>query len=197
MQMSSSSSHAFTTAAGVRVDPDASKKWANAFHKTLKEGPHRTMFEVKRVLPTALSHISADAPIASGGSFTRTGTFSGAWSENKRNGMGTQTLKDGSRYEGSWVNDRREGVGSLFLKRRGASGANSLFLSYRGEWVNNERQGRGKQWFENGDVCVARPQPSRGSKWCSEDDDSTTNRPPTPHIPFTTCSQLRRRLGGR
>ena len=161
----SSASHAFTTAAGVRLDPEASRKWANAFQKTLKEGPHRMMFEVKRVLPTALSRLSADAPVASGGSFTRTGTFAGAWSDNKRNGMGTQTLKDGSRYEGSWVNDRREGVGSLFLKRKGASGSNSLFLSYRGEWVNNERQGRGKQWFENGDVCVNMRAISVNRRW--------------------------------
>lgn len=39
--------------------------------------------------------------------------FTGQWLNNLRDGYGTQTWPDGSKYEGQWQNDKANGHGKL------------------------------------------------------------------------------------
>ena len=134
---------AFTTAAGVVKYPDASRRWALASTKTFKEGTHAKCFFVGRAPP----RVGAAAVLQTGPEYTSKGSYSGNWSGNLRNGVGTQMYADGSRYEGCWALGKREGQGSLYV-RRGAG----LMLDYTGSWEGGRKQGFGKQSYANGDV---------------------------------------------
>jgi len=49
--------------------------------------------------------------------FNSRGTvYDGLFFDNKRNGKGTQTWKNGDKYVGYWVNDKMEGTGTLYDK---------------------------------------------------------------------------------
>ena len=149
-RMSALFNPAFTSAAGFVPDPLAAHRTAIAVQKSFKEGPHSTCFFVGRAPPRS----GPAAQLHRAPEYTNRGTYSGSWSGNMRDGMGTQTLPDGSRYEGSWSLGKREGQGSLFVRRGGG-----LSLEYSGSWVAGRKQGFGKQAYANGNVCVAATAP--------------------------------------
>ena len=70
---------------------------------------------------------------------------SGAFRDDKRNGRGTLTLADGSKYEGEFRDDKRTGRGSLTFQ----DGA-----KYVGEFRDGKFNGRGTYTFPSGTVYV-------------------------------------------
>eukprot|EP01138_Halocafeteria_seosinensis_P004416 gb/GECG01004517.1/.p1 GENE.gb/GECG01004517.1/~~gb/GECG01004517.1/.p1 ORF type:complete len:376 (+),score=61.42 gb/GECG01004517.1/:1-1128(+) len=77
-----------------------------------------------------------------------TGTYTGAWENNRRNGFGKEERKKaGERYEGQWQDDKRHGHGTLFVK----DSDGSYVKRYDGEWSFNEMHGYGTFFFEGGD----------------------------------------------
>ena len=167
---------AFTTAAGVTKDPQASLRSKTHYMHTFKSGVHQTQFFVKRSVPKR-------SGLDQGPEYTGRGTYSGDWQADTatlssrgwsslRCGVGTQTFPNGSRYEGMWFNDRQQGEGKLFVLRGAGGGAENgggsatpggskrkplqqqqqLCLEYSGSWFNGKKHGLGKQTYANGDV---------------------------------------------
>lgn len=76
-----------------------------------------------------------------------TGTYAGAWENNKRNGFGKEeNLKKGERYDGQWCNDKRHGHGTLWVRNE----EGDYVKLYEGEWSFNQRHGYGTFYFEDG-----------------------------------------------
>ena len=61
-------------------------------------------------------------------------TYEGQWKDNKRHGMGTQYYGNGGVYEGNWNEGQYHGTGTLVY----AEGE-----TYEGEWKNGVRHGEG------------------------------------------------------
>lgn len=59
--------------------------------------------------------------------------YVGMWNDNKKNGLGIQTMKDGSVYFGFWANNLKEGLGK-------ETGPN---INYQGEWKAGQPHGKG------------------------------------------------------
>jgi uncharacterized membrane protein len=70
---------------------------------------------------------------ANGASYT--GTFSNA----KRNGNGTLTYSEGSVYKGNWLDNKRHGQGNMNWKQDDKS--------YTGNWANDLREGQGQATY--------------------------------------------------
>lgn len=70
------------------------------------------------------------------------GTYEGYILNNKRNGKGKYTWKDGNYYEGDWVDDQKEGTGK-FVWTTGDV--------YAGEYKGDKREGVGEKIYSNGD----------------------------------------------
>lgn len=60
-------------------------------------------------------------------------SYDGAWANDKMNGQGKYTWKDGSFYEGDFSNDIIEGEGKITYTISGAW--------YEGSWEKNMKQG--------------------------------------------------------
>ena len=167
---------AFTSAAGVVKDSQASLRSKTNYMHTFKSGVHQTQFFVKRSVPDK-------SGLDRGPEYAPRGTYSGDWQadtatlssrgwSSHRCGVGTQTFPNGSRYEGMWFNDRQQGEGKLFVLRGAGGGAENgggsatpgggskrkppqqqqLCLEYSGSWFNGKKHGLGKQTYANGDV---------------------------------------------
>lgn len=70
------------------------------------------------------------------------GIYEGYIKNNKRNGKGRYTWKDGNYYEGDWNDDQKEGMGK-FVWTTGDV--------YEGEYKGDKRQGVGVKVYSNGD----------------------------------------------
>jgi len=157
---------AFTSAAGVIKDLNATSRARNNFIRTFKAGVHKIQFFVKRRAPDG-------SKLDRGPEYTPRGTYVGDWESNtagqssrgwssRRCGVGAQTYPDGSRYEGMWYNDMQQGEGKFYVirgggdtsKKKGTPGKGTLALEYSGSWYMGKKHGSGKQTYANGDVCV-------------------------------------------
>ncbi|KAL6044463.1 MORN repeat protein [Balamuthia mandrillaris] len=72
---------------------------------------------------------------------TPTGTYSGNWADDRREGKGKWVRTDGSVYEGEWHSDLRFGKGTQ-IDPDGSR--------YDGKWVKGRREGSGVQTYPNG-----------------------------------------------
>lgn len=68
-------------------------------------------------------------------------TFTGTFTNGKRNGYGKLVFANGTSYEGEFADDQRCGNGTEI-------GANGVV--YSGQWQNGRKNGRGKMTFPNG-----------------------------------------------
>jgi hypothetical protein len=125
---------------------------------TLKRQPHKTYFMVSRGVDASSPPPSSKAGNTlrahkTGGAappavYTRQGTYTGDWRENRRNGFGVQTyLPSGERYEGEWSENVRHGKGVLYAPRHGA-----LMRVYEGDFAYGKFHGRGTMYYANGDM---------------------------------------------
>ncbi|EDV29133.1 uncharacterized protein TRIADDRAFT_19040 [Trichoplax adhaerens] len=97
--------------------------------------------------------------------------YTGDWSNNKKNGKGTQFWKkSGTIYDGDWKDNKRHGFGTLSVpvkngyrkvysggwKNGMRHGYGTNFYSpteyYEGEWYANKRSGWGRMYFEDGSI---------------------------------------------
>ena len=69
--------------------------------------------------------------------------FAGCIEGNCRNGQGTYTWTDGSKYVGGWKDDRLHGQGVLTYPYGG---------KYVGEFINNRRHGQGTSTYSDGTI---------------------------------------------
>jgi hypothetical protein len=97
-----------------------------------KEGSRRTIYFTKK--------------LPGNGGYRRTGQYLGEWKNNAWEGKGTHEMANGSRYVGAWSEGKRNGMGTLWVMRKG-----KLRKQYAGQWSNNQQHGRGVFHYENGD----------------------------------------------
>ena len=71
-------------------------------------------------------------------------TYEGDWINNRKDGIGIETYKDGSKYEGEHKNGVKHGIGTYFW---------SDGSIYEGEWKYNLMDGYGIYKFKDGSVC--------------------------------------------
>lgn len=70
------------------------------------------------------------------------GVYEGEVQNNKKNGKGKFTWKDGATYNGEWKNDNINGEGTLTI---------NADETYTGNFVNGKKSGKGVYTFANGD----------------------------------------------
>jgi len=83
-----------------------------------------------------------------GDQFLTGDVYVGDWEDNLKHGFGTQTWKNGEKYEGGWVHGKRQGKGTHWVKR---SSGGKLRKLYTGDWVDNRMHGLGIYYYDNGD----------------------------------------------
>jgi hypothetical protein len=124
-------------------------KWTLASEKSLKTGPHKTMFNVKRELSTGVLKYDIYRP---------QGTYAGDWHNNQRDGFGTQVFSNGDKYEGGWRNDKMHGKGTYWKfvpskggneTRPGTSIKGHLVKVYEGEYREGKRGGAGRLYYSS------------------------------------------------
>ena len=71
-------------------------------------------------------------------------TYEGEWLNNRKDGIGIETYKDGSKYMGEYKNGLKQGLGAYFW----ADGS-----IYEGEWKYNLMEGSGIYKFKDGSTC--------------------------------------------
>ena len=71
-------------------------------------------------------------------------TYEGEWLNNRKDGIGIETYKDGSKYMGEYKNGLKQGLGTYFW----ADGS-----IYEGEWKYNLMEGSGIYKFKDGSTC--------------------------------------------
>jgi len=69
-------------------------------------------------------------------------TYTGSWTYNQKEGVGTMECVSGEIYHGEWAADKPHGYGQLQYINRDR---------YDGEWKDGMRSGRGIHYFANGD----------------------------------------------
>ena len=129
-------------------------KWTAAAALSLKQGPHKTMFLVRRDKVNNAA-VSVD-------NYIPRGSYSGDWSQDKRSGFGTQTYENGDKYEGHWLNDKYHGHGCYYKFVPSSSGTarkpgltkimGNLVKVYEGEYREGKYGSTGNYTYENGDV---------------------------------------------
>ena len=62
--------------------------------------------------------------------FSKSDDIDGEWEDNKANGFGTYTFKDGTKYIGYWKDDKKNGYGKAFHIKSGKV--------EEGNWINGE-----------------------------------------------------------
>ena len=71
-------------------------------------------------------------------------TYEGEWLNNRKDGIGIEIYKDGSKYLGEHKNGLKQGVGTYYWKDGSI---------YEGEWKNNLMDGYGIYKFKDGSIC--------------------------------------------
>lgn len=109
------------------------QKWKEADKEAEKSGPHATIYWVKK--NKEFQKLKGMGMKQKGTEYNVSGTYSGDWFDNKKDGFGTLTnSKTGGKYEGEWQADKRHGRGTQWEKFNG-----KLRKVYTGDWKNNKR----------------------------------------------------------
>lgn len=79
-------------------------------------------------------------------------SYTGAWSDGLRQGMGVTTYADGDVYSGQYTNDQRHGKGDMLWALTSGPPGSMFQRRYVGQYVEGKRQGEGEMRFPNGDL---------------------------------------------
>ena len=113
--------------------------WKISDAKAQKNGPHRSVYWVKR------KNKQEDGSIK-GEKWTSSSRYIGDWRDNCKEGFGIQFYKNGDKYEGMWAVDKRHGQGTYWRNEGG-----KLRREYTGDWFEDRMHGRGTFFYKNGD----------------------------------------------
>ena len=82
--------------------PDFIHFWKMADAKAQKNGPHRSIYWVKKKPRQEDGSIKGEL-------WTESSRYIGDWRDNCKEGFGIQFYKNGDKYEGMWAMDKKHG----------------------------------------------------------------------------------------
>jgi hypothetical protein len=119
-------------------EPPYEHQWKIHDQKAQKNGPHRSIYWVRKKK-------QASGP-AQSTKWISSSQYIGDWKENMKEGFGIQIYKNKDKYEGLWANNMRNGQGTYWRNEGG-----KLKREFTGDWFEDKRHGRGTFFYKNGD----------------------------------------------
>lgn len=119
-------------------EPPYEHQWKMHDQKAQKNGPHRSIYWVRKKK-------QASGP-AQSTKWISSSQYIGDWKENMKEGFGIQIYKNKDKYEGLWANNMRNGQGTYWRNEGG-----KLKREFTGDWFEDKRHGRGTFFYKNGD----------------------------------------------
>ena len=120
--------------------------WQKNDQKAQKNGPHRSIYWVKKNTKLNTDKGPADPSVGQQSQWISSSRYIGDWKENTKEGFGIQIYKNKDKYEGLWEKNKRHGQGTYWRNEAG-----KLKREYTGDWCKDKKHGRGTFFYKNGD----------------------------------------------